>query len=221
MKPILFSTPMVQAILDGRKTMTRRVINNRDILKLLLYGQGDGYIDEMLTGNLDMAQYKVGDVLWVRETWNCIPVHDGLSHSIEERQANKTVGVIGYDYWYKADDRDDNSDNKWRPSIFMPREAARIFLRVKAVRAERVQEITEADAIAEGISTLRELQGLETIGRGPRENYAKHLFCETWDSLNAKRGYGWGKNPFVWVIEFERIDKADLRAAMERETHER
>lgn len=143
MKPILFSTPMVKAILAGNKTMTRRVVkglpDDQSGCDLGIIKRPDG----SLTGyGFEKVPYQPGDILWVRETWNCIRFGNG-----------KTV-PFQTEYWYKADESGDNPDNKWRPSIFMPREAARIFLRVKGVRVERVQEISETDAIAEGVTRL-------------------------------------------------------------------
>jgi hypothetical protein len=165
-KPILFSTPMVKAILDGKKTMTRRVIKPQPLERI-----DDSEI--ILIGN-EFSPYKIGDILWVRETWNCIS-YDG-----------KTIEK----YWYKADT--DNASEKWRPSIFMPREAARIFLKVTGVMVERLQDITEDDAKKEGFSSMKEF-------------YAREKFLHTWDALNAKRGHGWDANPWVWVIQFEAV----------------
>ena len=87
---------------------------------------------------------------------------------------------------------------KWRPSIFMPREAARIFLRVTDVRAERLQDITEADAECEGVIARHDTACTGTS--------ARISFAELWDSINNKRGYGWDKNPWIWVISFERVN---------------
>lgn len=172
-RPILFSTPMVQAILEGRKTQTRRI------------------------------KYKcdVGDVLWVRETFNCLKLP--IMENIE--------------YWYKADEnlKRLNPDDKWKPSIFMPRAAARIFLRVKAVRKEPLQNITEEDAINEGVETEC-MNPSQTIFHNENIECLKINclgcdkicvtgFMKLWNSLNAKRGCSWDSNPLVKVIEFERI----------------
>ena len=194
MKPILFSTPMVRAILDDRKTMTRRVINRREPNRDKLYKMvdtlngkpffGAGFYKDsdvfMFEGKTltdavyYKARYRPGDIIWVRETWD---KNDG-----EEIH-------------YRADE--DRPYYKWRPSIFMPREAARLFLRVTDVRAERLQEITEADALAEGV---------EPIYGNDFASEKRHVpaFAALWDALNAKRGYGWDTNPWVWVYTFER-----------------
>jgi hypothetical protein len=200
-KPILFNTEMVQAILEGKKSVTRRIIKQGNILPT---GDWLGEIKEggewctnprkdvLWTGFRSkygadayyMCRYQVGDILYVRETFN-----------------NTETDTVLY-----AADKDFidfylfmESEIKWKPSIHMPKEAARIFLRVTNVRVERVQEITEEDAIAEGMS--------KTLVDGVVFISAKGNFHVLWDSLNIKRGYGWDTNPWVWVIEFERINK--------------
>jgi hypothetical protein len=194
-RPILFSTAMVQAILEGRKTQTRRIVKPQT--KSIFPDKKDRMPKAFWTGmEWVKPPYQPGDILWVRETWGHI--------AFENHKAG------GYDEWfiYKASRNCELPDDfKWRPSIFMPREAARIFLRVTNVRVERLQDITKEDAIAEGLN----------IGTVDNEKYAKNnayrllannlpvaMFADLWDSLNAKRGYGWEKNPWVWVIEFEK-----------------
>jgi hypothetical protein len=208
-RPILFSAAMIQAILEGRKTQTRRVIKpqplpDADIKKAMINGilhvRDENYVLGEDLGGVDCtyanyrpAPYQLGDVLWVRETWGSI--------------ATQNVRQGGYDQWfvYKAAPRCELPEEfKWRPSIFMPREAARIFLTVKDIRVERLQEITEEDAKAEGCITFA-----EKIGDGKSKDVlefdltARDAFVELWNNINAKRGYGWDKNPWVWVIEFE------------------
>jgi hypothetical protein len=207
MKPIIFSTLMVQAILDGRKTQTRRVINpsrkqinfmgDMDIRSLV---RPDESTEEWLQLRSENGSpvtcikvpYQLGDILWVRETW-----------------AEVSSGIIEYKATYKepytGSAEIDHIGNKikWRPSIHMPREAARIFLRVKNVRVERLRDITEEDARDEGI--------LLSYGASDKrvcrfQNY-RDAFRALWDDLNKKRGYGWNMNPWVWVVEFERISK--------------
>lgn len=183
-KPILFSAPMVQAILDGRKSMTRRIIRDTD-----------GLHDEEVTQR--KPRYQPGDILWVRETWCNI---------------NKTG--IEPEYYYKADsiaaEDYDSTEWKWRPSIFMPREAARIWLRVTDVRCERVQEITKDDAWSEGVGSSDPFDYQEPdwyAENTPNTDYTISTFAGLWESLNAKRGYSWDSNPWVWVISFERCEK--------------
>ncbi len=198
MKPILFSTSMVRAILDGRKTMTRRVIKNPPWgMHNWDYDEDGGF--EARCGNggaggifLDWNEplkppYKPGDILYVRETWVdtvSLPL-DCAHYGINDK------------YMYKANCLDDiNPPWKWKPSIHMPKEAARIFLKVIDVRVERVQDISEDEAVAEGFSGFEDEAYLVL----PSEEFAQY-----WDSLDAKRGFGWDENPWVWVIEFERI----------------
>ena len=195
MKPIIFSTPMVRAILEGRKTQTRRVIKIDDAPENWKISIAGTSIVRTEPYDVKLPRYAAGDILWVRETW-AKRIHSD----------NR--------YYYKADNNlgaiFNREDDKWRSPIFMPREAARIFLQVTNVRVERLQDITEEDAIAEGLN----------IGTVDNEKYAKNnayrlladnlpvaMFADLWDSLNAKRGYGWEKNPWVWVIEFEKISK--------------
>ena len=184
MKPIIFSTEMIEAILEGRKTQTRRVIKTRpknrtDFVHIShnLYFEGSEKFTWAGYGNPDdpvyfMCHYKPDDILWVRETW-CL--------------ADNTDEII-----YKSDNP--SLSAKWRPSIYMPRKAARLFLRVKNVRVERLQDITEIEATHEGI--------IKHLGIHARDDFAK-----LWDSINGKRGYGWDTNPWIWVIEFERMEK--------------
>jgi hypothetical protein len=187
MKPILFSTSMVQAILDGRKTQTRRVIKDKDITNnfdIDVDGSVYAYIDPE-TGDsytpTAIAKYQIGDILWVRETWS---------------RDESGEYVYRTNYGTTEDDSFPPSMFRWRPSIHMPCEAARIFLRVTNVRAERVQDITAHDAIHEGMES--EIP-FDTVDE----------FKELWNNLNAKRGYGWESNPWVWVYEFEKINKEE------------
>lgn len=172
-RPILFSGPMVRAILDGRKTMTRRVIKN--VPEILMTGKA---IPEL------MGAYKKawvttcpygqpGDRLWVREKWACL-------------DPTKRTRVL------YAVDRGPK-DYLWHSPIFMPRWASRLTREITAVRVERVQDITEEDAWAEGFN---DDDGYSS---------ARMWFMNIWDSINAKRGYGWDANPWVWVISFKRI----------------
>ena len=190
-KPILFSTSMVKEILAGRKTQTRRVIvpplwstgTQADFAE-----EEDGTISTICenTGCFSaiLPRYRKGDILWVRETFF---EHKGM-------------------YYYKADGKHKPLDKliggsffKWWPSIHMPKAAARIFLHVTDVRVERVQDINCDDAMDEGIT-------LDFDGDCYESDYMDK-FHELWDSINAKRGYGWEENPWVWVYTFERCEK--------------
>lgn len=195
MKPILFNTEMVRAILEGRKTVTRRILKFPNYIKqsednpelYTLYAEGDCYENqhmEELTPYLKQP-FKKGDILYVRETWN------GM------RTGNEKLG-FKTTYWYKADDKADNPDDKWRPSIFMPKEAARIWLKVTDVRVERLNDITKEQAGREGVTWETDNSGLMRISQ----------FIKLWNSTLKKSDYDkycWNANPWVWVIEFERV----------------
>ena len=197
MKPILFSTEMVRAILDGRKTMTRRVIKDKDITNnfdIDVDGSVYAYIDQATGDSYNptaAARYKVGDILWVRETWS--------------KDENGEY-VYRTNYGTTEDDSFPPSMFKWKPSIHMPREAARIFLRVTNVRVERLQEITPKDAWEEGCRIGNFFPWEKHIPE-LQQQCRDILFKSLWDGLNAKRGYGWDINPWVWVYEFERASE--------------
>lgn len=187
-KPILFSAPMVNAILGGRKTMTRRVIFKDDPDDHCPWRTGNGWQD----GDLSLVcPYVIGDTLWVRETFavNCVGGQDFL--------------------FYRADSYPDGDGVKWKPSIFMPRKHSRITLRITDVRAERLQEIDEGDAIAEGVEQYQRSYGTAYLDyRGDPGAFfinARISFSTLWDSINARRGYRWKDNPWVWVVSFERV----------------
>lgn len=199
-KPIIFSTEMVQAILDGRKTMTRRVVKFPEGTtgRLCRSGARD-YL--FYPSGIKNARYKVGDVLWVRETFCAIPYE--LEH-IPIEGGHITTHKIAY----KADSNVDYT-GIWIPPIHMPKAVARIFLRVTAnSRFERLHDITEKDAIAEGMTRILRSQ-LGYAAEESEETFNhyqdRNTFKILWDKLNKKRGYGWETNPWVEVIEFKRI----------------
>jgi len=193
--PILFNSEMVVATLDDRKTATRRLVKGRALQRL-----EEGFTPEFvaLLEN-GLAPYQVGDRLWVRETW-C------------ERLGDVSKGM----YIYKAhkEPQDDIQQyaldqNEWRPSIHMPRSAARLFLRVKRVWIERLQDITDADAKKEGVLCREEDHDCELAKVFPTASIA--AFSRLWDSAVKKSElnlYGWAANPWVWVIEFEREEQS-------------
>jgi hypothetical protein len=207
-KPILFSTPMVKAILDGRKTMTRRVVKAPVLYKVvappsLISQVGDVWEflwnGKMVGGGFKIKPpYSVGDLLWVRETWRRYSRSECTCYEYCQCPPDGT-------FLYFADWGPNES--KWKPSIHMPKTAARIWLEVTSVRVERLQEITEEDAVKEGIKNVFERNPHYdgTIGSAIKINHLTQ-FRELWDSINAKRGYGWDVNPWVWVIEFKRVD---------------
>ena len=193
MKPILFNTEMIRAILEGRKTVTRRdpfqTPPDYDALKGL-YRDSKGRLCAVFQCRKDptteavYARYDRGDTLWVREAWGTASDLLGGAHGPVYRAdyTDKELRVL----------REKNY--RWHPSIHMPREAARLFLRVAGVRAERLRDITEDEKTAEGM----------------RPGWQHYNFCELWDSTIKRPDlaiYGWEANPWVWVIEFERISR--------------
>jgi hypothetical protein len=200
-KPILFNTEMVRAILEGRKSCTRRLVkpqpdekhtyplgfvtDSTEKKKAGCFGFG---IDEY-GGSIQYAKppYQPGDILYVRETWCGLPVNEAghmRGHTI---------------YYYKADGelRPKGWRGTWHPSIHMPKEAARIWLKVTDVRVERLQNMTDDDAEAEGCFDYTST----ALG-----------FFDVWDSTIKKSDldrYGWNANPWVWVIKFERCEKPE------------
>ena len=199
-KPILFNTEMVRAILDGRKTCTRRVIkpqpDEKHTYPLGFVTDGTekkevgcfGFAANEYGGSIQYVKppyrYAPGDFLYVRETWKKAP--------------------NGY-YYYEDWQRDDIADiTKWHPSIHMPKEAARIWLKVIDVKVERLQEITEESALAEGADKYIHLNGKFD------ENAILTSFMGIWNSTIKNSDldrYGWNANPWVWIIEFERCEK--------------
>ena len=184
---------MVRAILDGRKTQTRRAIKpqpSSGVRKSVFVKSGieDGHGREI------KPKYQPGDILWVRETWS--------------KDENGEY-VYRTNYGTTEDDSFPPSMFKWKPSIHMPREAARIFLKVTNVRVERLQDITEEDAIAEGVKDPYEYQSPEYYEQPNLRGFEinKSAFAGCWDSIYSKRGYGWESNPWVWVVAFEKISK--------------
>ncbi len=244
-RPILFSSQMVRAILAGKKTMTRRVVKEiptylhlgRPIMEWGLsqiYQMDDERwwldvqtdVDDNSTEELVCPFGFPGDRLWVRETFAQIPAGRPAGYFTNR-------DLFGKNYWYRATDSMPTWGGKWKPSIFMPKEASRITLEITSISIERLQEITEEDAIAEGCQCPGVPASLTNRGS----------FAKLWDSINAKRGvcktckghgvvlawsgsveggslardakdcpdchgaesgFGWDANPWVWVVEFNR-----------------
>lgn len=201
-RPILFSSEMVRAILEGRKTQTRRVVKLKEF-QPCTFPEGSEWIfrdkrdcwNDVSTKLLidNYCPYgKPGDKLWVRETWahddmDCKDAHCGNSDHI----------------WYRASEEPIVADSfagsaAWKPSIFMPRWASRITLEIVNIRVERLHQIDKAGATAEGITA--------DFYNRTALSWWYEFFSEYWDSLNAKRGYSWESNPWVWVIEFKRLE---------------
>jgi hypothetical protein len=210
-RPILFSGPMVRAILSGQKTQTRRVVSDRVLDRVMPHPHPAFFLDLP-----DYSPYgKAGDRLWVREAF-AGPDHIG----------DGDQGVVGFGIEYKADGKfrahgDCGCEgpcggvlivHPWKPSIHMPRWASRLSLELTGVRVERLLDITDSDAIAEGLEeSVGENSGEPVFGvdgvTAEREwnKVPRKAFAVLWDSINAKRGYGWDVNPWVWVLSFQRV----------------
>nr|DAQ06950.1 MAG TPA: ASCH domain protein [Caudoviricetes sp.] len=209
-KPILFNTEMVRAILDGRKTCTRRIVKD-GIPDDAMWGYTaftpKGYIScrgvyaDGYSEGFYKLPYQPGDILYVRETWQYLYELDGNEQVIEDtgKYYYAATDTIPFDAY--VDENGVTHDyTPWRPSIHMPKEAARIWLKVTDVRVERLQEITEVQAQAEGCNS-----GLLTGACT-----ARGQFEDLWNTTIKKSDldrYGWNTNPYVWVIEFERCEK--------------
>lgn len=217
MKPILFNTAMVRAILDGRKTVTRRIVKNvekywgfdgMEMNPAMVKVRKDGteypfdmqglYAvfeddDGLIPFPMVKAPYQPGNILYVRETFFRF---DGGGYAYKadgNDESEKVVKELGY---------------KWRPSIHMPRAAARIFLRVTGVRVERLQNIAFAAIRDEGITW----EDIDERDASHPEAAAQSLFARLWDSTLKPADlaiYGWDANPWVWVIVFEVISKEE------------
>lgn len=229
-RPTLFSSDMVKALLAGKKTQTRRVLRPR-LQEAIAFMDGDTEVGCIISWSEDgyagdgwyvhSAEYPEegaeylgqcpyglpGNLLWVRESWAEVPWVD-------------TEGKEGSRVLFRADEPgrnvfDPERGDRWRPSIHMPRWASRIALRVTDVRVERLRDITEADAIAEGARRFDSLPSEHPYGQDARWSMeeptstdqclgsARFAFANYWNKLNEKRGHGWDSNPWVWVVTFE------------------
>lgn len=241
-RPILFSGPMVRAILDGRKTQTRRAVKPQwsadvdevserpaldRVLKCMVSGHSGEWGDDHGLDEVRRCPYgQPGDRLWVRETFayvrhsqnyesggdDCFFEWDTEIYGpkiAEHLNGNPRYSSFSAALCYAADGEDENpaelypstnldgkvvrpAEIRWQPSIFMPRWASRITLEITAVRVERLQEISETDAVAEGV-----------LGRGGDKSRARTEFMMLWRSINGPRS--WDANPWVWVVEFRRV----------------
>lgn len=206
-KPILFNTDMVQAILDNIKGCTRRNIKGyipSDARWGYTMFTPKGYIScrGMYEDNPVEKFFKLpcekGDILYVRETWNFV----SCENCIQKEMCFPKLGMSGC-YIYRTDYNDAKRAEmlKWRPSIHMPRDAARIFLKVTDIRVERLQDIDDKGAYEEGAGEKDVIY--QTGGRVCE-------FVKIWQSTVDKKQldqYGWNANPWVWVIKFERCEK--------------
>ena len=249
-KPILFKTEMVRAILEGRKSCTRRNVKSQQLIGMLPDKCKNGAPEEFLKEKklmfkpyCDMtdielintaykAPYQPGDILYVRETWQCWRAHryeatadirfraGGDDVRLQFANGNTdSINRLDYDTfvhkWF-------SHNGEWKPSLFMPKEAARIWLKVTDVRVERLQEITEDQTEEEGFlftppclhmtgENYCDIDGpctseIKYCDMGAGELFGKVLWNSTIKKSDLDR-YGWDANPYVWIIEFERCEK--------------
>lgn len=205
--PIIFSTDMVMAILDGRKTVTRRCVKPRNKKAYGFYvtfrpsdgafmGIYDFDEEERKFGKPQTSPYQPGDILYVRETWCCGYDGEAYFYLADKNTEREQKQLIDYD------------DRKWRPSIHMPKQAARIWLKVTDVRVERLHSMKLDDFLDEGVVIRPEAYN------DPDSAYmqAKREFIAIWDSTIPKGQQdlcSWAANPWVRVIEFERRDQPE------------
>lgn len=207
--PVLFNTDMVRAILDGKKTITRRLVKLPKYIQLqddglyTLFADGTCYENQHMEDITDYLNkpYQPGDILYVRETW-----HRGL---------NRILYKANYSENEKFYTNGKEIHIKWRPSIHMPKEAARIWLKVKDVRVERLQDITDVGTLEEGIQFFECPDGFTWKEKADMHHcYTTPIGAmqALWNSTINKSdidSYGWEANPWVWRIEFERCEKPE------------
>lgn len=202
-RPILFNTEMVNAILEGRKTQTRRIINPQPVFKEgtgfhwkgAMYGIGSDYAETVRNfTNFSCPLGRIGDRLWVRETFR-------LYDSDECPHADFPCGCPRNGTPLFKASHDCRDGEKWKPSIHMPRWASRILLEITGIRVERLQSISDEDAKAEGFDYSTHPSAIEmgyAIG-------AKTNFRHTWEQIYGANA--WNKNPWVWVVEFKKLNE--------------
>ncbi|MEQ7870707.1 hypothetical protein V6R97_08640 [Chromohalobacter salexigens] len=196
-RPILFSGEMVRALLDGRKTQTRRVVKPAKDRN----GSGCQLAPCEIAGEINNGDYclcpygQPGDRLWVREAFR-------------SRRVDNLPGDVAYRADHPGEKTVPNSYGRsWKPSIHMPRWACRLLLEVTAVRVERLQDITEDDAWNEGV---QDWMGKETPWKGELAPVSVHAFAALWESINGSDS--WDANPWVWVVEFRVIEPGEVAA---------
>ena len=220
-RPIIFSGEMVKAILDGKKTMTRRAVKTqpRDECTEIATSACFGHVEYRSTSEDRQTQSilakikcpygKIGDRLWVRETHHVV----GGTADYEIEEIKQGLQDIKNFVSYKADGYGNPCDGGWTSPMFMPRWASRILLEITDIRVERLNDISEADCEKEGFRfyplsriCFKPCSTKHPSGHG--SNNYKSIFGEYWDTLNAKKGYPWSSNPWVWVVEFKVVEVA-------------
>jgi hypothetical protein len=204
-KPIFFSGPMVRAILDGRKTQTRRLIPEKIIRAY------DHWVSPLMLESISSTRlhekayfikrckYSLGDVLWVRETWR------PKQHSMP----------TGWKYEYRATAEEDGTplDGPWKPSIFMPKDACRLFLKLENIRVQKLHDISKEDAIAEGVECVRQLgRTFYKLYYGNKKfDYDECpivSYYSLWDKINGEGSYI--ENPWVYVYHFKIVTNTKI-----------
>ncbi|MBE5251589.1 hypothetical protein [Mixta mediterraneensis] len=225
-RPIIFNPEMIKAIIDGRKTMTRRIMKVQpdspnfgllritDSTKRADIGKYH-WAESNATGTHTRSALftcpfgAVGDRLWVRETWQAI--HDSLDEfgNVDERTWMPSIPKSSDSYWHAVYAETSGQSNRedrgfpWRPSTHMPRWASRITLEITGVRVERLQDISQADAIAEGAPPSH--PSIDAVSRDYGfPDFSRSWFGQTWWSIYGEES--WQANPWVWVIEFKRVE---------------
>lgn len=213
-KPMLFNTEMVQAIENGRKTITRRVVKmpataTAETVDRVCIHNGVAHFSwswaQEFVGFDVRMPYHPGDILYVRETWFYENHMEDLTAGVPDLPS----GRYSHRYVYKANNLNyPVCPGHWRPAIHMPKEAARLFLRVTGVLAERLRDIDGRGVLAEGVDNGKSNPSM----KGRWENMQRMAFSELWDSTVKPADlplYGWAANPWVWVIEFERCRRPE------------
>ena len=199
-RPVLFSAPMVRAILDGRKTQTRRIakVTDKDCKPGMITPLA-GFVPRTIANHISYCPYgKPGDRLWVRETFK---QHD-------EVISYKADGTWITDFQHTGG-INPHENITWIPSIHMPRNASRILLEITGVRVERLQDISECDAKAEG-SYVCDYFGRRLLDQSSNQGCYKWGYRSIWESLNGSGS--WDLNPWVWVVEFKTLEIARAAA---------
>lgn len=227
-RPILMSGPMIKAILEGRKSMTRRVVKPMPFIdfptgfrlqeqykldhhpKCSFVQAGmlcdcEAIYEPWKKERIAACPYgKVGERLWVRETWAIADIYDKDSGNEGQMPFELNRGTRGISIWYRAGGQKaykSATRGRWRPSIFMPKAASRITLEITGVRVERVDQISAWDIECEGTPENPMNQPIYRNDHFQRRKDFKYL----WNSINDKRGFGWDSNPFVWVVSFKKV----------------
>jgi len=190
MKPILFNTEMVKAIFDGRKMQTRRIVKGSHEEWIM---QRQAFID-------NFAKYKVGDVLYIRETFG------EFTHTRFDGTHTKIIYKADRDLEYRGVNPSNSGEffHGWKPSIHMPKDYARIFLKVTDVMVEKLHDISHSDCLSEGVIQFGKEAYIDYENRGFATLTAIDSFSTLWN-VTAQKGYKWNDNPYVFVYEFKRI----------------